>query len=257
MNLTCDLDKVHCCLERVTSLDEDNILPFNATGDITSVEEFRDFLRNVVGLLMPRNSGASNSLSFAEGTPEQEYFRSFSGMDSEEARVETSSDETEEEPAVESGRQNFGFWRRQEPADEINSIYADTETNSLTDQPEQGYLEESSSTDNHDVDPLFHAVKGLAEFLMTSEKQTTPAHISEDEHQTSSSMSDKVDVLKYEKLGWFSRAVEYAIDGSLYIGVALAVMYFTSMILSGLISTVGATCFMCAVLGNPEIAAIA
>lgn len=263
--MTCDPDKAHCCLERVTHLDEDSILPFNATGDITTVEEFRDFLKSVVDLLMPRNSGVVNSLPLASGSPQQEYVRSLSSMDSDETHLEASPGSLEEDPGVESGRQNFGFWRRQEPNDEVNSIYSDsdTETNSLTDQQvyTHEYLEGSSSNEKNEEDPLFHAIKGLATFLLNSEKQTILDHASEDHgfaaENNTSSISDKIDVLKYSKLGWFSRAVEYAIDGSLYIGIALAVMYFTSMILSGLISTVGSTCFICAVLGNPELAAIA
>ncbi|XP_047501965.1 uncharacterized protein LOC125047669 [Penaeus chinensis] len=265
LNLTCDPDKVHCCLERITNLDEDGILPFNATGDITTVEEFRDFLKSVVDLLMPRNSGVVNDLPPAEGSSQQEYLRSLSVLDSAGTHLEASPGNLEEEPGVESGRQNFGFGRRQEPNDEINSIYSDTntETISLTDQQvyEHGYPEGSSSNEKNGNDPLFHAIKGLTKFLLNSEKQTILDHESEEhgitaEHNTTL-ISDKVDVLKYSRLGWFSRAVEYAIDGSLYIGVALAVMYFTSMILSGLISTVGSICFMCAILDSTELAAIA
>lgn len=263
--MTCDPDKVHCCLERITNLDDDSILPFNATGDITTVEEFRDFLKSVVDLLMPRNTGVANSLPLVEGRSQQDYLRSVSGLDSDGTHLEVSPGNFEEELGVESGRQNYGLWRRQEPTDEVNSIYSDTKTETISSTEQQvyehGYPEGSSSNEKNGDDPLFHAIKGLAKFLLNSEKQTILDHTSEDhgitaEHNTTS-ISDKIDVLKYSKLGWFSRAVEYAIDGSLYIGVALAVMYFTSMILSGLISTVGSTCFICAILGSPELVAIA
>lgn len=55
--------------------------------------------------------------------------------------------------------------------------------------------------------------------------------------------------LPYGNLGWFSKAVEAAMDGSLYVGIALIVMYITAMLLSGALSFVGDTCFICALLG--------
>ncbi|XP_066941242.1 uncharacterized protein [Macrobrachium rosenbergii] len=57
---------------------------------------------------------------------------------------------------------------------------------------------------------------------------------------------DKNDIVgDYNKLGWLSKAVEAAIDISLYAGVALGIMYLTGTLLSGFISSVWNTCFIC------------
>lgn len=55
--------------------------------------------------------------------------------------------------------------------------------------------------------------------------------------------------IPYDSLGWFSRAVEAAMDGSLYIGLAIGVMFISASVLTGAIGVFGDTCLICALIG--------
>ncbi|XP_071551489.1 uncharacterized protein [Panulirus ornatus] len=56
-------------------------------------------------------------------------------------------------------------------------------------------------------------------------------------------------ILPYGSLGWFSKAVEMAVDGSLYVGLALVVMFFAASLLTGGMTLIGDTCFICSIIG--------
>lgn len=71
---------------------------------------------------------------------------------------------------------------------------------------------------------------------------------------TVSEVFNKGDIaIPYDSLGWFSKAVEVALDGSLYIGLALGVMFFSASVLSGAIGVFGDTCLICAFIGYANI----
>lgn len=55
--------------------------------------------------------------------------------------------------------------------------------------------------------------------------------------------------IPYDSLGWFSKAVEVAMDGSLYIGFALGIMFIAGSLLSGAIGVFGETCLICSFIG--------
>ncbi|XP_050723544.1 uncharacterized protein LOC127002092 [Eriocheir sinensis] len=55
--------------------------------------------------------------------------------------------------------------------------------------------------------------------------------------------------IPYDTLGWFSKLVEVALDGSLYIGLALGIMFLSASVLSGAIGVFGDTCLICAFIG--------
>lgn len=61
---------------------------------------------------------------------------------------------------------------------------------------------------------------------------------------------NRVDLaIPYDSLGWFSKFVEGVLDGSLYIGLALGIMFFSGSVLSGAIGLFGDTCLICAFIG--------
>lgn len=67
---------------------------------------------------------------------------------------------------------------------------------------------------------------------------------------TVSSVSNKGDLaIPYDTLGWFSKAVEAAMDGSLYIGLAIGIMFISASVLTGAIEVFGETCLICAFIG--------
>lgn len=237
---------VHCCLERITA-EEQDFLPFNATGDITTAEEFRDFLDNIVDMLKPHKKAEKmTNQDLVEGVPREEYLRSLSSKDSQEPLPEVLGRST-----VEIGRKNFMPWQREEPLSDQNSLFKDGDLNQLAGISSLLFKNKPGHKDDGEVDPLFTALKGFTEYLIAPNSETDPVSTGD------SNSVDKLDNLQYSGLGWFSRAVEYALDGSIYVGVALAVMYFASMILSGLISTVGSTCLVCALIGYSDVDVIA
>lgn len=55
--------------------------------------------------------------------------------------------------------------------------------------------------------------------------------------------------IPYDNLGWFSKTVEVAIDGSLYVGLAIGIMFIAGSLLSGAIGLFGETCLICSFIG--------
>ncbi|XP_063870994.1 uncharacterized protein LOC135106085 [Scylla paramamosain] len=55
--------------------------------------------------------------------------------------------------------------------------------------------------------------------------------------------------IPYDNLGWFSKTVELAMDGSLYVGLALGIMFIAGTLLSGAIGLFGDTCLICSFIG--------
>lgn len=55
--------------------------------------------------------------------------------------------------------------------------------------------------------------------------------------------------IPYDSLGWFSKVVEVALDGSLYIGIAFGIMFLSASVLSGAIGIIDDTCLICAFIG--------
>ncbi|XP_042224528.1 uncharacterized protein LOC121868247 isoform X2 [Homarus americanus] len=71
-----------------------------------------------------------------------------------------------------------------------------------------------------------------------------------DIYSVSNDLSVKGDfVVPYSNLGWFSRVVEVAMDGSVYVGLLLTVMFFAAKILTGALSIFGETCLICTIIG--------
>lgn len=81
--------------------------------------------------------------------------------------------------------------------------------------------------------------------------QLTESSNSIHNHVISGSLSHKGDVapVPYDNLGWFSKTVELAMDGSLYVGLALGVMFIAGTLLSGAIGLFGDTCLICSFIG--------
>lgn len=55
--------------------------------------------------------------------------------------------------------------------------------------------------------------------------------------------------IPYDNLGWFSKTVEVAIDGSLYVGLAIGIMFIAASLLSGAFGVFGETCLICSFIG--------
>ncbi|XP_045101652.1 uncharacterized protein LOC123498537 isoform X2 [Portunus trituberculatus] len=70
-------------------------------------------------------------------------------------------------------------------------------------------------------------------------------------HLFSGSSIHKGDIVPvpYDDLGWFSKTVELAMDGSLYVGLAIGVMFIAGTLLSGAIGLFGDTCLICSFIG--------
>ena len=71
----------------------------------------------------------------------------------------------------------------------------------------------------------------------------------------SASILQKGDLaIPYESLGWFSKTVEVAMDGSLFIGIAIGIMLIAGSLLSGAVELFGDTCLICSFIGYANTA---
>ena len=113
----------------------------------------------------------------------------------------------------------------------------------------------AGSTLDADTSEAINAIS-LEEFqednlLVTDSTQLAESSNSIHNHLFSGSPIHKgaITPVPYDNLGWFSKTVELAVDGSLYVGLAVGVMFIAGALLSGAIGLFGDTCLICSFIG--------
>lgn len=135
----------------------------------------------------------------------------------------------------------------------------------VTGSPQSQVSHQEEHQSKEDITRILEADTSMAEntinFVKEKEATTSMEKVYEDDtineiedtsshKDTVSGVFNKGDIaIPYESLGWFSKAVEAAMDGSLYIGLALGVMFFSASVLSGAIGVFEDTCLICAFIG--------
>ncbi|KAG7177057.1 uncharacterized protein LOC121868247 isoform X1 [Homarus americanus] len=252
LKVTCGYLNIHCCLERVKAKSKED-WPF-AAANITTSQELEIFFDSLIDILKPQEILLNNTLGDSEvlnqGASHNPIYPSSqqikNNIFSEEYDIQGKPDnDSVKKRQVDvfelvllltlKGVAEYMMTLTAQPR-MITPSFGDNSPPSFHDNEVQVQLDEynfpSSTTNN-----------------VISSTQKNPL-TNTDIYSVSNDLSVKGDfVVPYSNLGWFSRVVEVAMDGSVYVGLLLTVMFFAAKILTGALSIFGETCLICTIIG--------
>ncbi|KAK7084014.1 hypothetical protein SK128_024614 [Halocaridina rubra] len=266
LRVSCGPHSIHCCLGRSVALEHESTV-LEKVSDITNEEELSNLMTSFLEILMPQNKNANQNFDGSQGLA---WGQDHGSSDTD--GLYASKENEYESNHISRGQRYSASSIQRDPEGAIYRIFFNTVKSviGLLVAPESQQIERSTrnqtfeektaalivgfinstffSTNNNNVNRVSEKIDKVDKLNKVDNKlnkvdnKLDKVEGSPGKNSTKTALN-KVD--PYARLGWFSRAVETAIDSSLYIGSAIGAMYTVSMFLSGLINQVWSTCFLC------------